>query len=127
MSEAETKSRGFIGRDGEKEVVSQKRRKNKARRERGTIFCSEEGARDSIRRASLILESETTGWETEPLIFRHHFSFASSLLLPRDGREVNGTPARFVDMQGKFFEDNTFDNEILFMYVEILKYTRQIL
>jgi len=93
MSETETRWRGFVGRDREKKVVSQKRGKNKARRERGTIFCSEEGVRDSIRRASLILESETTGWETEPLIFRHHFSFASSLLLPRDGREVNGTPA----------------------------------
>jgi len=65
------------------------------------ILRDEEGARDSIRCASLILESETTGRETEPLIFRHHFSFAS-ILLPRDGREVNGTPARFVDMQGKF-------------------------
>lgn len=68
------------------------------------ILRGEEGARDAIRRASLILESETTGRETEPLIFRHHFSFASILLLPRDGREANGTPARFVDMQGKFFK-----------------------
>lgn len=94
----------YRARQREREVASQKRRKNEARRERGTILRSEEGARDSIRRASLILESETTGRETEPLIFRHHFSFASVLLLPRDVREVNGTPARFVDMQGKFLK-----------------------
>lgn len=89
-SEEETRRGGFIGRDREKEVASQRRRKNEARRERGTIMRGEEGARDSIRRASLILENETTGRETKPLIFRHHFSFASILLLPRDGREVNG-------------------------------------
>lgn len=104
MSEEETRWRGFIGRDRKKEVASQKRRKNEARRERGTILRGEEGVRDSIRRASLILESETTRRETEPLIFRHHFSFASILLLPRDGREVNETPAPFVDMQRKFLK-----------------------
>jgi len=85
MSEEETRWKEFIGRDKENEVASQKRRKNEAKRERGTILRGEERARDSIRRASLILESKTTGRETEPLIFRHHFSFAS-ILLPRDGR-----------------------------------------
>lgn len=49
------------GETGRKKLRRERRRKNEARRERGTIMRGEEGARDSIRRASLILENETGG------------------------------------------------------------------